>query len=86
MIKSLRLDPHLASQLRRAARLKGQTESQFMREVISTQARMTIANGDLSVWEQMADLVVSEGTGEQVSVDPHAAFEQGLLERFGHPG
>jgi uncharacterized protein (DUF1778 family) len=84
MIKSLRLDADLANQVKKAARLKGVTESRFMRDVIAEEARATIERASLSVWDQIADLADLEGTGEQVAAEPHAAFERILSERHGH--
>lgn len=84
MIKSLRIDPELATQVKEAARLKGVTESRFIRDVVAEQARATIERANLSVWDQIADLADLEGTGEQVAADPHAAFERIVSERHGH--
>jgi len=49
IIKSLRLDADLANQVKKAAHLKGVTESRFIRDVIAEEARATIERANLSV-------------------------------------
>jgi uncharacterized protein (DUF1778 family) len=60
--------------VKRAAHLKGVTESRFIRDVVAEEARATIERANLSVWDQIADLADLEGT----------AFERILSERHGH--
>jgi uncharacterized protein (DUF1778 family) len=86
MVKSLRLDSGLADQLREAARLQGLSESDFIRGAIAARVQRVLASADLSIFDQVEDLLDLEGTGEQVTPDTHAAFERVLLERHGHPG
>lgn len=83
MIKSLRMDPELANQVKQAARLRGVTESRFIRDVVAEASRAALERASVSIWAQVEDLADLEGSGEQVSVSAHEAFERGLVERHG---
>lgn len=78
-MRSLRLDPDLDERIKRAAAVRGETPSEFLRRAAAERADATLAEvGTLAGWADVIGVVHSEGgraerTGE--------AFTELLVER-----
>jgi hypothetical protein len=64
MIKSLRIDPSLAARVQRAARMRGMTESEFMREAIEGRAGEALEDDEGSFYERTRHLILPPNDAE----------------------
>jgi hypothetical protein len=85
MVTSLRLDPKLAEETRRAARLRGMSPSTYMREAIAERVRTDLERSTPTLWERTRDLI--EGTPEAgprstVARRHHDEYGRLLSERY----
>jgi hypothetical protein len=64
MIKSLRIDPSLAARVQRAARMRGMTESEFMREAVEGRTREALEDDEGSFYERTRHLILPPGDAE----------------------
>lgn len=79
MIKSLRIDPTLASRIRQAARARGVTESEFMLEAIEGRAREVLQHDEEeSLYERTRHLILPPGTAkvDEKFIDAGDVIEQ----------
>jgi hypothetical protein len=94
MIKSLRIDPLLAAQVQRAARMRGITESEFMREAIEGRTREALEDDDGSFYERTRHLILPPIDAEipaatvnvgEVIEEKHARIVDGYQRRRKRP-
>jgi hypothetical protein len=77
MIKSLRIDPTLAARVRRAARARGTTESEFMREAIEGLAREVLEHDEgESLYERTRHLILPPAEVHETFVDAEDLIEE----------
>jgi Ribbon-helix-helix protein, copG family len=92
MIKSLRIDPPLAARVQRAARMRGITESEFMREAIEGRTREALEDDESSFYERTRHLILPPSDTEipvttvnvgDVIAEKHARIVDGYRRRRG---
>lgn len=76
-MRSLRLDPELDEKIRRAAAVKGESVSEFLRHAAATWAEETLAAGPGQRFDDVAGVVHGGGGRARRS---GAAFAEALME------
>jgi hypothetical protein len=78
-MRSLRLEPQLDEQVRRAAQAEGTSISEFLRQAAAERAERTLSEHNS---DRLADLIgVVHGGGRGRARDTGAAFAELLVER-----
>jgi predicted transcriptional regulator len=91
MHKTMRIEEHLAGRLRRAAELRGMSESDIMREAIAEKVDAILRQFKRSAWEDANTIIDELGldrieplTNETYSDETGARFADAMVAKHDH--